>query len=77
MLAAELDQGQARHLDREVAEEVAGAQQRVEHGDIVLRRQRLHDEPDPLRFRLDAAVFFGCDDGDGSGIARDMAKKQR
>ena len=48
LLVAELDQRDARHVDRQVEQEIAAPDQRVEHAPVVLAGQRLLDEADAV-----------------------------
>ena len=77
LLPAELDQRDRRDVDRQVEQEVAAADQRVEHVAEVLARQRVLDEADAV-FRRDlGAGIVGGDDRDLVGLDADVPQDQR
>ena len=76
-LAAERDQIDARHLDRQVEQEIAMLEQRLEHGLVVLARQRLDVELDAEMLRLLDAAGVAGEDGDALGRHVDVPQQQR
>ena len=77
-LVAQLDQRDARDIDRKIQHEIAATDQRVEHVPEIFPRQRVIDEPDAEFLSLLASGIIRRDDGDPVGRqAPDMAHDQR
>ena len=77
LFLAELDQRHRRDVDREVEEEVAGAEQRVQHRAVVLAGQRLDDKPYAVTLRLLVAHVLRGDDRDPFRGHADVAANKR
>ena len=74
---APFDQRDARHFDRDVEQEIAVAQQRIEDALVIAARQRFEMEGDAVRHGLFMAAFLGGDDGDLIGADADVTQQQR
>src|SRR4030095_5690995 len=61
---AQLDEGNARHVDRQVQHEIAAPDERLEHVPEVLARQRVIEELDPVLRRFFATRIVRRDDRD-------------
>ena len=75
--AAELHQREARDFDRHVEQEVAWAEQRLQHGGVILAGQRLHEEAHAKVLGLFLAAILGGDDRHLIGLHVDVAQDQR
>ncbi len=64
-------------LDRHVDQEVAAAEQRIQHAAVVLARQALLDELDAVLRSLLAARVLRRDDGDALGRDADVPQDER
>ena len=73
----ELDQRDARHVDRKVQQEVAATDQRLEHLLVVVARERADDELDAVFRGLALARLVRGDDGDALGLDADVAQHKR
>ena len=60
LFPAVADQGDARDVDRDIQQEVAAPEQRIEHAAEILARQRLLDELDAVARRLFAPDVVGA-----------------
>ena len=77
LLVRELDQRDARNVDRQVQQEIAAADQRVEHLAEVVARERVDDELDAVLRRLALACLLRGDDGDALGLDADVTQHER
>ena len=77
LLVRELDQRDARNVDRQVQQEIAAADQRIEHLAVVVARERVDDELDAVLRRLALARFVRRDDGDALGLDADVTQHER
>src|SRR5216683_3199675 len=76
-LARELDEREARDLDGEVEEEIAGGEQRRQHLAIVLAGQRHPQEAHAIFPGDFGAALLSGDDGDALRLHPDMAQQER
>src|SRR6185312_6693862 len=76
-LLAELDEGEARHVDRDVEQEVALAEPGRQHLAVVLAGERVLDEFDAVFGGDFAAARLGGDDGDLVRADVEVAQQQR
>src|SRR6185437_7352838 len=72
LLPAELDERDAGDLDRNVDQEVAAPEQRIEDPAVVLASEPLLDEADAVAGSLGVAAILRCDDGDAIGRYADV-----
>ena len=77
LLVRELDQRDARDVDRQVQQEVAAADQRIEHLAVIVARERVDDELDAVLRGLALARLFRGDDGDALGLDADVTQHER
>jgi hypothetical protein len=77
LVPAELDQRDARHVDRQVEQEIAAPDQRVEHALVILPRQRLLDEAHAVFRRFLRARVVCGDDRDAVGRDTDVTQDER
>src|SRR3546814_16340991 len=73
----QLDQRNGRDVDRQVEQEVAGTEQRLEHRLVIVAGQRLLDELDAVFVGDVMAAVFSGDDDDAVGRHLDMVPNQR
>jgi hypothetical protein len=77
LLVREFDQRDARNIHRQVQQEVAFADQRLEHLAVVVARERVDDELDAVLRRFALACLFCGDDGDAFGLDADVTQHER
>jgi hypothetical protein len=73
---AELDQREAGNIDRQIDEDVALGQQRLQGLDVILSGQRLLHEVDVVQLCLVMAAILRGDDADLVGAHVDVAQEQ-
>ena len=71
------DQRDARDVHRDIQQQVAAPEQRIEHAAETLAGERLLDELDPVAGRLLASDIIGSDDCHTLGTDADMPQDQR
>jgi hypothetical protein len=71
-----LNQRDARHVDGQVQEEVAGIQEGCENLPVIVPRQRGLDEFDPELFSFAPPAVFRGDDGDAIGRSANVTQDQ-
>ncbi len=76
LLPAELDQRDRRHVDRDIEQEVAATEHRIEDAADILARQRLTHELDAEVIRACAPLVIGGDDADAILRDSDVAQDQ-
>src|SRR6185436_16447411 len=76
-LETKFDELDARHFDRQVEQEIAFSYQRLEHGAVILARERLDGEPDAEMLGLLDAARVAGHDADALDRHVNMAQKQR
>src|SRR5207248_836984 len=76
LLQAQLDQRDARHVDRDIEQEVAVAKPGVEHAAVILVGQRLFDKADAVFGGDFPSSRLGGDDNDLLWPHLDMAQQQ-
>ncbi len=74
---AQLDERDARHLDRDVDQEIPASQQRIEHAAKVLACEPLLDELDAVLGGLLVSLVLRGHDGEALGRNADVPQDQR
>src|SRR5579862_5261898 len=77
LFATQLDQRDARNVDRDVEQEVAATDPAVENGAVIVPRQRRFDEAHAVLRSDFLAAQFGGDDDDLLRPHVDVAQQQR
>ncbi len=76
-LVAEFNEFDARYFDRQIEQKIAFIHQRLEHGAVILARERLDGELDAEMLRLFDAARVAGHDADALERHVDMAQQQR